>query len=240
MIKIKKINYYLLLIACCLLFFFPIQSQAAITSVTLTWSTNTYVPINYQGKALPSRGSVIEVAANINSTDINPKELFYNWFLDDHIQKGNSGQGRQVFKFNIGERNKKRSVKVDVSNAEKTFSISSSYLMLKPQEPEIVLETTLSPTFSGLIQEYKIASDQTAIFTAQPYFFNINSINDLNYKWSLAGSIAEQDSNRNPNIFTLKIGKLIKSIKQKLSLWVENINYPLQRTQTTADINFVP
>jgi len=239
MIKIKKINYYLLIAIFCL-FFFPIQSQAAITSVTLTWSTNTYVPINYQGKALPSRGSRIEVVANINSADINPKELFYNWFLDDHIQKESSGQGRQVFKFNIGERNKKRSVKVDVGNAEKTFSISSSYLMLKPQEPEIVLETTSIPTFSGLTQEYEVASDQTEIFTAQPYFFNIGSINDLKYKWSLAGSIAEQNNSRNPNVFTLKIGKLIKSIKQKLNLWVENINYPLQRTQTTAEINFVP
>lgn len=239
MIKIKKTNYYLL-IAFCLLFLFPNQSQAAITSVTLTWSTDTYIPINYQGKALPSRGSMIEVVANINSADINPKELFYNWFIDEHIQKGNSGQGKQVFKFNIGERNIKRSVKVDISNEEKTFSISSSYLVLKPQEPEIVLETILAPAFSGLIQEYKITSDQTTIFTAQPYFFNINSINDLKYKWSLAGNIAEQDDNRNPNIFTLKIGKLAKSIKQKLNLWVENINYPLQRTQTTAEINLVP
>jgi len=239
MIKIKKINYYLLIAIFCL-FFFPIQSQAAITSVTLTWSTNTYVPINYQGKALPSRGSIIEVVANINSGDLNPKELFYNWFLDDHIQKGNSGQGRQVFKFNIGERNIKRSVKVDISNAEKTFSVSSSYLMLKPQEPEIVLETTSVSTFSGLTQEYKVGSDQTTIFTAQPYFFNIDSINDLKYRWTLAGNIAEQDSNKNPNIFTLKIGKLVKSIKQKLNLWVDNINYPLQRTQTTAEINFIP
>jgi len=229
MIKIKKTNYYLLIAIFCL-FFFPIQSQAAITNVTLTWSTNTYVPINYQGKALPSRGSIIEVAANINSTDLNPKELLYNWFLDDHIQKGNSGQGRQVFKFNIGERNIKRSVKVDISNAEKTFSVSSSYLILTPQEPEIVLET----------KAWTLTSDQTAVFTAQPYFFNIDSINDLKYKWTLAGSIAEQDDNRNPNVFTLKIGKLVKSIKQKLNLWVDNIDYPLQRTQTTAEINFIP
>ncbi|MBL7053206.1 MAG: hypothetical protein ISS02_00890, partial [Candidatus Portnoybacteria bacterium] len=80
----------------------------------------------------------------------------------------------------------------------------------------------------------------TAVFTAQPYFFNIDSINDLNYRWSLAGNIAEQDDNRNPNVFTLKIGKLVKSIQQKLNLWVENINYPLQRSQTTAEINLVP
>ena len=229
MTKIKKINYYLLIAIFCL-FLFPIQSQAAINSVTLTWSTNTYIPLDYQGKALPSRGSMIEVVANIDSKNINPQELFYNWFLDDHIQKGNSGQGRQVFKFNIGERNKKRSVKADISNLEKTFSVSSSYLMLKPQEPEIILKT----------KAWTLTSDQTAVFTAQPYFFNINSINDLKYKWSLAGSIAEQDSDRNPNVFTLKIGKLVKSIKQKLSLWVENINYPLQRTQTAVDINLVP
>ena len=98
MAKIKKITYCLprtelilmlglLFIVYCLLFIAPVQSQTSEINITLTWSTDTYVPFDYPGKALPTRGSVIEVAVNIDSQEINPQELIYQWFLDDNMNR---------------------------------------------------------------------------------------------------------------------------------------------------------
>ncbi len=90
--KFKKTTYLLSFIICllfavyCSLFIVPVQSQTPQIEITLTWSTNTYVPLDYPGKALPSRGSTVEITANIDSPGINPQELIYNWFINDIIQ----------------------------------------------------------------------------------------------------------------------------------------------------------
>jgi len=76
----------------CFLWFLPVQSQTPQINITLTWSTNTYIPLDYPGKALPVKGSVIEVAANIDSQEVNPQELNYRWFLNKHLQTEQSGQ----------------------------------------------------------------------------------------------------------------------------------------------------
>ncbi len=232
----KKI-IYLLIIICCILLINLKSSQATEQGVTLTWTTDTYVPIDYQGKALPSRGSSIELVAQFSS-QFNPQELIFNWFINNNIQKTESGLNKQVFRFNIGESiSKNNIIKVEISNSEKNINFSSS-LSLRAYEPEIVL-TAKKPPF-GFSNQYQFSDDQEIEFTAQPYFFNIKDIDELNYQWSFGKQIAQQANNKNLNNFILKIGNIAKSINQNLQVWVENINNPIQRTQATANIIFIP
>ena len=237
----------LLIFVFCFLFFFPAQSQTSEINIILTWSTNTYVPLDYPGKALPTRGSTVEVVATIDwpagREKINPQELVYNWFLDDHIQKADSGQGKQTFQFNIGDSlTRRRLVKVKIENTEGTLIASTpSYLSIKPHQPEIILEAKipfLEPFNST--QKYQISANQEIEFTAKPYFFNIKDIDELNYGWSLAGEEASQISDENPNVFILKVGQITRSLKQELVVGAENKNNPLQRSQMTAAIILVP
>ena len=235
----KKIKYYLLLsIIFSLLLIGPDLGQAAEQSVTLTWTTDTYVPLNYQGKALPSRGSNIEVVAQLDSPLLNPNELNFNWFINHHIQKEGSGINKQIFRFNIGESvSKNKIIKVEISNLENTINISSS-LSLKVYDPEIVL-IAKKPPF-GFSSQYKFSDDQEIEFTAQPYFFDIKDINELDYQWSFGKQIAKQTNNENLNNFVLKIGELVSSINQNLQVFVKNIKNPIQRTQATANIILIP
>ena len=241
--QIKKTIYLLLLIACCFLLFPPIQSIASQSEVTLTWSTNTYTPPGYLGKALPARGSIVEVAANIFSRNFNPQELFYDWFFDDDFQKNGSGEGEQVFKFNIGERiSQKRTIKVIIKDRRGGNVIGrSSYLTLAPQEPEIVIKTSAPLlNYSKFALNYQVESNKKTIFAAQSYFFNISDTNDLDYQWVLGDKKAIQTDNQNLNIFTLWIDKIETSFEQNLTVRVENKNNPIQRTRLTAEIIFVP
>ncbi|GAF88339.1 unnamed protein product, partial [marine sediment metagenome] len=70
--------------------------------------------------------------------------------------------------------------------------------------------------------------------------FNIKDVDELNYRWSFGGKEASQTDSKNPNLLVLKISQLAKSIKQDLTVWVENKNNPLQRAQTRAEITFIP
>jgi len=108
----------------------PSLNQAAEQSVTLTWTTDTYVPLSYQGKALPSRGSNIEVVAQLDSLQLNPEELNFNWFINNHIEKEGSGINKQIFKFTISESiSKNHIIRVEVTDLGNTMNISSSFAL---------------------------------------------------------------------------------------------------------------
>src|SRR4030042_3470899 len=91
--KINKKEYFLLLIFFGLLMFTAAQSQTL--NITLTWSANTYVPPGYQGRALPARGSAVEIAATVESSGTKPELLSYQWIVNGLIQETGSGIGKQ-------------------------------------------------------------------------------------------------------------------------------------------------
>ncbi len=214
---------------------FLLANHAQGQEVFLTWSTDTYVPLEYIGKALPTRESNIEVVSN---TDIlNPENLFYNWLINDKIEREKSGKGKQVFNFKTEERIREYEIKVRISDEKESFIIFSPILTINPQTPEIILKT--KPTSLESFK-YTFNSNQEIRFTAQPYFFNIKDINNLDYSWSFGQESASQTESSNPNIFTLKISQLVDSITKKLTVWVEDRKGFLQKAQTEIEINIIP
>jgi len=222
-----------------------VTGQTVNPEVTLAWSADSYIPPGYPGKALPARGSFIEVAAHIDSKEINPREVIYNWFLGDHFQEAGSGQGKQVFRFGTeGSLRTRYFAKVEIKNKEGALLAFSSYLPIELQEPQIVLRPSgyllkLEPTLL-ISPKYQISTNQEMEFIAQPYFFNINQINELNYNWSLGRKEAAEISLKKPNVFLLKVGLFTQSISRDLQVWAENKNNPLQRAQTKVEIIFTP
>jgi|GEM_PF-873848 len=237
---------FLIFIFCFLfLWFFPVQSQTPQINITLTWSTNTYVPLDYPGKALPTKGSIIEVIANIDSQEVNPQELNYRWFLNEHLQRGKSGKGKSVFGFPVKwTYENEQSIRVEIRDNEENL-LSSAYLNIGIVQPQVIIRPiakkgTLSLESSKLIQKYQISAEQEISFIAQPYFFNVNGIDDLDYKWSFAEKKAVPENTSQPNILLLEIGELNKSIKRNLNILVENKKNSLQKAETTAEINIIP
>jgi len=242
--RIKKLNLigWLLIIILCLLAVGPVQSQTPEIGITLTWSTDTYAPPGYSGKALPARGSVIETVANIDSRTINPEELDYQWFLNHRLQKAASGPGKQVFKFNIGNViNREHSVKAEIRNIQGELLASSAYLSIEVRQPEIIFEAETTRLESiDLTQRYLVSAEQEVNFRAIPYFFNIDQIEELNFDWQIDEKKATQLDQENGSLFSLKVGQIAESIEKKISLWVKNKNNPLQQSQAKAIVVFAP
>jgi len=236
---LNKREYFLLLAFFGLIAFLPVQGQTP--SITLAWSTDTYIPLDYPGRALPTRGSQVEVVANVDSA-VNSQNLFYAWFINDKIQEDKSGKGKQVLEFKIGQSISQRyEIKVNVSDGKEGLNLSSPYLVIIPREPEIVIETKLSPIEPSLLtRKFSVSSGQNIEFVAQPYFFNTDDAKKLDYLWEFGGEKAALDSNNNPNIFNLEINKLDTSMIRDLTVWAENKDYLLERASQTVEINIIP
>jgi hypothetical protein len=218
----------------------PAESQTQV-GIGLTWSANTYIPANYPGKALPTRGSLVEVVVQIENLNINPQELTYNWFLNNELQKNNSGKGKQTFRFNIGESiTKTHLVKLELFDRN-NFIGSSLPLSIRARSPEIVLKAENGTIISSSPNlSYLVSASQPIRFKAQPYFFDIKNVKELNYSWYLDGKEASQISSGNPNLLVLKVGELMEAVKKNLTVSVENRNNPLQKTNSNIQLTIIP
>lgn len=225
----------------CFLFAISTQGQSSETEIILSWSTDTYTPLGYRGKALLSQKSSVEVVANVFSQEVNPREITYQWFLDGREQKNASGEGRQIFEFKMGEGSTQKSVGLQIRNKDGLALRQPLNLILKPQKPEVVLKTNaLLLEYFGNIPKYQVSSDKKINFTAQSYFFNIKSIEELSYQWEIGGEKAIQTDENNPNMFILKVGQLTNSFTRNMSIKTENKNNPLQKARLTVEISFKP
>lgn len=230
MIQKQKIKIYLLLFILSSLFFVPAQSQTSEPEITLTWSTDTYIPFGYSGKALPVQDSLIRVAATINSQSVSPESLNYSWYLDDFLRKDQFGLGKQVFEFQAAKSaGQIHQVKVLIKNKEETISFEKT-IKIKIISPQIHLTDPIS----------QIEANQEAIFKAIPYYFNIKNIDELDYNWILGDKKPQFIDSQNPNIFTLRVGQVAETIVQTLKLSVNSKNNPKQKAETSLKITFIP
>ncbi|OGZ34045.1 MAG: hypothetical protein A3I88_01900 [Candidatus Portnoybacteria bacterium RIFCSPLOWO2_12_FULL_39_9] len=229
MLKNQKIKIYLLLFVLCFLVIFSSQAQSSKPEITLTWSTNSYIPFNYPGKALPTKGSLIEAATTIESKTVNPEALYYYWYLDDNLQRNKSGPGKLTFEFFAAEEaGQSHRVKLWLKSQD-NGSILEKTIEIKIVAPQVYIK---GPAF--------ITAEQEKQFIALPYFFNIKNINELRYNWSIDEKEAREAELQNPNILTLKIGQVAKTITKNLKLLTENKNSPQQKTETRLKITLTP
>lgn len=208
----------------------PVSAQNQKPEITLTWSTNSYVPFDYPAKALPAKNSIIEIAAVIAPQNINPQALNYYWYLDDNLERSGSGLAKDVFLFkttkNAGQSHQ---IKLWLKNQAGAF-MGEKTIEIKIVAPEIHLGSLISDLKSGEEKQ----------FIALPYFFNIKSVDDLNYNWSFGQEKAQIAAPENPGIFLLKVGQIAKTISQELKLLAENKNDFSQRAEAKLKITLRP
>src|SRR3989338_9207927 len=70
-------------------------------AIDFFWWTNSYVPLWYKGKALPTPGSTVFVQARPSFPDSIAGSLVYTWSLNDEVVSSTSGQGKSLFIYTI-------------------------------------------------------------------------------------------------------------------------------------------
>ena len=158
------------------------------------WKSNSFVPSFYQGKALPTAASEIEVSVELirNGLLVNLNSREISWFVNNKLVSKGRGLQKTTFTLTNGERGD-------------------------------IAVRVLGRTFVILIvrQELIIESANQRIFHAWPFFFNVKKMADILFNWRANNQEALGDVN-NPNRLELDVPEEIKGMSVVLSATAQN------------------
>jgi hypothetical protein len=155
----------------------------------ITWQTNTYVPTWYVGKTLPGKGSKISLALMLidgeRVIDISSKKI--SWFVNNNLISSGVGMTTTTF--------------ITDTVLDNNYSIRASIqgYNLKNIESAIGI---IPVAASVSITEKEIAGRY--IYTANPFYFNTQSLADLSFAWIVQGVRTPQEERGLPGILQLE------------------------------------
>jgi hypothetical protein len=172
------------------------------TSVDLLWEAVSYTPPFYQGRALPTSGTMIRVLAIphfVGSSGAIPASgIDFTWHLNNAVQSGQSGVGESSAVFPAATLYDSDTITVDAETPDGSIS-GEATLSIRTGDPELVLYED-SPLFGIMyhqaLGQSDVAGESETSFAAVPYFADATSANDpgLAYSWSVNGSQVATDA----------------------------------------------
>ncbi|MDO8430012.1 MAG: hypothetical protein Q7S73_01430 [bacterium] len=194
---------FLLLTFCFLL----ISASAQTTPEFLvSWKASSYVPANYLGKIFPTKNSFIEAGFDLidknKVVDLSASNI--RWYQDEQLIS--SGTGLKSIKFQeIKSGGTSQLIRITVgykgNDLDYLFSIPVA-------SPSVVIDAKVP---------YKEIRTGLRRIVAQPYFFNVNNLKNLNFSWSLNGKKVSGFA-ENPEILELDLNSQGTPIKTELSV----------------------
>ncbi|PJE58301.1 MAG: hypothetical protein COU81_01435 [Candidatus Portnoybacteria bacterium CG10_big_fil_rev_8_21_14_0_10_36_7] len=183
--------------------FIPTILIAATINPTLIWSSQTLTPIDYKGRALPTKGSVITVNALLKNNKLTKTNYTYNWYLDNTFKKNLSGLNKNTFEF-TASKSPNLTHKVQLQLQGQTSILATKTINIPITSPKIILFNDYNnDLLSNLIS---LGPGMDIMIKAMPYFFNASSKDELNYEWKLGGKSTSSSQTKDSNILKLSIG----------------------------------
>lgn len=169
----KKFFWGLVFLAIFLLF--AARDVGAAPEIWLTWKADSYVPPDFEGKAMPSDGTLVaasfEVVDGEKFVNLSSYEIY--WYLNDEFIKG--GVGEQQVSFRVPTRGNHK-LRVEVNNYNETTLVKT--IEIPTIRPEAVIVAPYPrDNFSGSRIQVR----------AVPYFFNTADPDRLNVLWTVNG-----------------------------------------------------
>lgn len=184
-----KQNIKLLIIIVCVGFFsFASFSYAAEPTLILSWKANTYIPKVYNGKALPTKESYIDISIMAISNDklsigkiLNLSNKQIRWYVNNDLVFRSVGLTHIRIKNNM-DFGSEIDVRVAVEHYDKSTG-NTSFI------EKYISITVISPKVSIIKNIFKSDDMSGSLgFIALPLFFNAKSLSDLSIIWSINGS----------------------------------------------------
>lgn len=152
---------------------------AAPATILLTWASDSYVPASYAGARLPTKGSVVTVAAQLldnHKLTVAPDAEF-RWYINNNLVI--SGAGMTRFTFNTADftsSGDSYAVEVLARGYGETGVRASINIPLA--QPQLIITTP----YPG-----RAVFNDGTIVTALPYYFAIGALRDLAFTWEVRG-----------------------------------------------------
>jgi len=174
-------------------------------NIEMIWSTDSYVPYDYPGRALAAIDGFVDVTVLLNVSGGNPANLQYSWFIDNMFDEEQSGYGRINFRFGVRKfAEETHTVLVKIFNDSNSFYMEKS-ITIPIVAPEVIIYPSIqNPDFSEHADNLLLApSNKKSSFIAKPFFFSIKKPSDLNYRWRISEQEAVNATGYESNILNL-------------------------------------
>lgn len=190
----------------------PLQSQTSARNsfnLDIAWKTDTLVPYDYAGKALPSTFSRLIIYALADYP--RPESLTYTWVIDDASsnrdgpeQKSVGGDTFSFFSYQVPEFT--HTIRVTAFD-ELTGISASATVNIKTQKNESYFYLNRNNTYNVRTkEEIKLVPGDDRLLLVRPFYFNADKINDLNFVWRLDNKPID-NNNSKPEILPLHLGE---------------------------------
>lgn len=207
--------------------------------LNLTWTNDTYTPLNYEGKALMTSGSETEFTVLTQIAGSAAQKTFYAWYLDNKKIGSASDYGKQTFSF-TSDKQAGTTHRIKVEIMDVFGAKASKTAAIKIVEPEIIIykygNSEMIPSYSQTEREYNLQSGQKISLIAVPYFFSIKKPEELNYEWSFNGTRIG-GAPENPNIITITAPSGAEKGTYNLKVTARHRNKILQNASFDVKIN---
>jgi hypothetical protein len=179
------------------------QITIAPATLDLLWEADSYTPPFYQGRALPSAGGQVRVAAiphliRANGSAVAPADIVFTWKKDGQLLESASGRGRASAVIEGPTLFGSEAITVDAVSSDGALQ-AETILRLADTKPRLELYED-HPLFGILFGQALGATtfmpDNEMTFAAVPYFAPVQSTADRNleYDWTVNGQAVVSDS----------------------------------------------
>lgn len=202
----------------------------------ISWSTDAYIPPEYEGRSLPSHGSQITLSAMPLSL-INDNDFTYNWLIDLAIVP--DGNGSPTVKFEAEKMfSGEYSVYLTVIHNKSGETIKETSFQIPVVDTQsIIYREVDSGELLPLDMENGIDQGDVLNLVAKLFFFNqAKSSKEFNYTWSIDNSNVDGEVS-DPDKLSIEFPKDIPvDASYNLNLSIENPFNPFQSTKKSHKI----
>ncbi|MDP3769426.1 MAG: hypothetical protein U1A25_02570 [Candidatus Sungbacteria bacterium] len=214
-----------------------------VSDLTLTWTTGTYIPKWYKGKALPVANSDLRIAAIptiiIDGVTIPANKLIFTWNMNG--KRATQGVGSQVFEYKAPERSfNTQLIRLVVEDVNKKI-LKEARIAISNREPRAAIYQVFplgGIEFRRATAAFSPVSTGSLDLQIEPFFFNVTSRKYLAYDWSAEGKQATGVA-ENPFFLTLDIQeRQLGNIP--VSIFVNDTDMFVPSAYKTLTIPFTP
>lgn len=197
------------------------QPASAEVDFFIDWSTTTFVPYEYSGKALPAYGSTIILSAT-PLLPINENDYSYVWAIDSSFSPNNNGKPIADFsaKKTAGG---SHSVILTIYNKKTMKSVKETSLSIPVSKPQSIIYKELDGgIYYPLNAENMVEVGGQMSLLAQPFYFNAAAGQSLRYQWKLNGQKIEGNVSEPNKLVVSFPDKIPAGTRYDLSLSIDN------------------
>lgn len=215
--------------------------------VSLVWEANSYTPPWYKGRALPSPGVSVKIAAHSwfvdkKGTRVPDSEILYTWKKNNIPLSAQSGLGRSSVLIPGPQMYGDDTVSVSLDAKDGSFHSEAS-VRIPSTLPHVTLYTMNGAggvSYNNAITDATEVHDTETTLVAEPYFMSVSSRSDANlqYDWHVDSESATPDK-RDASQLVLILGRS-NGAAVTVQLAVTHLQSLLQTAQKSWQIMLTP